>query len=227
LATSRKDLPVVKEYPEGYKWVELNKPGAFATESDAMEHSVRGYEPDPDHPDWEKISGNSGSPDYGHGGWEAIKSGKAKVYSLIDENGKPHVTVETLEPSNGMRRQAAKDFYAREGRYPSLEETEQENAKIPYFATQVKRKFNDVDTTDYPQKKYVTDFMQDKKFNLEKLGNDIENTGLELPIPPQNEGFKEGGEVHAAGGGLIKALAMVNKALAEAYAAGGAAVHKE
>jgi hypothetical protein len=227
LALSRKDLPVVKEYPEGYRWVELNKPGAFAAESDAMEHSVRGYEPEPEHPDWEKVSGNSGREGYGHGGWEAIKSGKAKVYSLIDENGKPYVTVETLEPTDAMRRQAAKDFYAREGRYPSLEETEQENAKIPYFATQVKRKFNDVDTSDYPQKKYVTDFLREKNFNLEKLGGDIENTGLELPIPPQNEVFKEGGEVHAAGGGLIKALAMVNKALAEAYAAGGAAVHKE
>jgi hypothetical protein len=202
LATSRKDLPVVKEYPEGYRWVELNKPGAFATESDAMEHSVRGYEPDPDHPDWEKISGNQGSPDYSHGGWEAIKSGKAKVYSLIDENGKPYVTVETLEPSDAMRRQATKDFHAREGRYPTLEELEKQNAELPYFATQVKRKFNDVDTSDYPQKQFVTDFMRERNFNLEKLGRDIENTGLEPPIPPQNEVFKKGGEVHAAGGGL-------------------------
>lgn len=298
LALSRKDLPVVKEYPEGYRWVELNKPGAFAAESDAMEHSVRGYEPDPDHEDWEKISGNSGNPDYGHGGWEAIKSGKAKVYSLIDENGKPYVTVETLEPTDAMRRQAFKDFYAREGRYQSLEEIEKQNAELPYFATQVKRKFNDVNMDDYPQKKYVTDFMRHKNFNLNLLQDDLPNTGLikesnaftprekeelialghEIPeyltmdeleklrlvqpaeaaferrlteprpafnVDPMDnmpgpaaanwrgrpaEGniddgefdlpFKEGGEVNAAGGGLIKALAMVNKALAEARAAG-------
>jgi hypothetical protein len=251
LALTRKDLPVVKEYPEGYKWVELNKPGSFAAESDAMEHSVRGYEPDTDHPDWEKISGNAGSPNYGHGGWEAIKSGKAKVYSLIDETGTPHVTVETLEPSDAMRRQATKDFHAREGRYPTFEELEKQNAELPYFATQVKRKFNDVGEFDYPQKKYVTDFMRHKNFNLEKLGRDIENTGLEQSNPPHSAdpmenmpgpeapnwrrppgddeldpdppdiqpylGYNEGGEVHAAGGGLIDLIrgAKDLKALAQ------------
>jgi len=275
LAATRKDLPVVKEYPEGYKWVELNKPGSFAAESNAMEHSVRGYEPEPGHDDWVKISGNQGDPNYGHGGWEAIKSGRAKVYSLIDETGTPHVTVETLEPTDAMRRQASKDFYAREGRWPSGQEIEQNNASIPYIATQVKRKFNDVDSADYLQKKYVTDFMRHKNFNLSNLRDDIANTGLykkseavtpeeeqaliaaghsvpdyltmeevqkfregrpwkpidttpeldidvnpDLPDFQPYEGYKEGGEVHAAGGGLIKALAMVNKALAEARAAG-------
>jgi hypothetical protein len=275
LATSRKDLPVVKEYPEGYRWVELNKPGAFAAESDAMEHSVRGYEPDPDHEDWEKISGNQGSPDYSHGGWEAIKSGKAKVYSLIDENGKPYVTVETLEPSDAMRRKGISDFRNREGRYPTMEELEKQNAELPYLATQVKRKFNDVDSADYPQKKYVTDFMRYKNFDLSNLSDDIANTGLykkseavtpeeeqaliaaghsvpdyltmeevqkfregrpwrpidttpeldidvdpDLPDVPPYEGYKEGGGVHAAGGGLIKALSMVKRSLEEAKAAG-------
>jgi hypothetical protein len=89
------DLPVYKDYPEGYKWVELNKPGSFANESEAMGHSVRGYEPPKGHPDWVEGSGDSGSSSYGHGGWEAIKSSKAKVYSLVDAKGEPHVTIET------------------------------------------------------------------------------------------------------------------------------------
>jgi hypothetical protein len=93
-AAKREGLPVHKEYPEGYRWVELNKPGAFASESEAMGHSVRGYEPPRGHPDWAEGSGESGSSGYGHGGWEAIKSGKAKVYSLVDPKGEPHVTVE-------------------------------------------------------------------------------------------------------------------------------------
>lgn len=93
-AAKREGLPVHKEYPEGYKWIELNKPGSFASESDAMGHSVRGYEPPRGHPDWAEGSGESGSSGYGHGGWEAIKSGKAKVYSLVDPKGEPHVTVE-------------------------------------------------------------------------------------------------------------------------------------
>jgi hypothetical protein len=92
--TARAELPVYKEYPEGLKWVELNRPGDFAAESDAMGHSVRGYEPPKGHPDWVEGSSDSGSSSYGLGGWEAIKSGDAKVYSLVDAKGEPHVTVE-------------------------------------------------------------------------------------------------------------------------------------
>jgi len=95
-AARREGLPVHKEYPEGYRWIQLNKPGSFASESDAMGHSVRGYEPPRGHPDWVEASGDSGSPDYGLGGWEAIKSGRAKVYSLVDEKGAPHTTIEVL-----------------------------------------------------------------------------------------------------------------------------------
>ena len=90
----REGLPVYKEYPKGYRWIQLNRPGSFAQESDAMGHSVRGYEPPVGHPDWVKGSGNSGRLSYGHGGWEAIKSGDAKVYSLVDEKGEPHTTIE-------------------------------------------------------------------------------------------------------------------------------------
>jgi hypothetical protein len=93
-AAAREGLPTYKEYPEGYKWIELNKPGSFAQESEAMGHSVRGYEPPKGHPDWTEASGDAGSSGYGHGGWEAIKSGKAKVYSLVDSKGAPHATVE-------------------------------------------------------------------------------------------------------------------------------------
>jgi hypothetical protein len=96
-AATREGLPVYKEYPEGYRWVELNKPGSFASESEAMGHSVRGYEPPKGHPDWTEGSGDSGSRNYGHGGWEAIKSGKAKVYSLVDSKGEPHTTIEVAQ----------------------------------------------------------------------------------------------------------------------------------
>ena len=92
--TAREGLPVYKDYPEGLKWVELNRPGDFSAESDAMGHSVRGYEPPKGHPDWTEGSGDSGSSGYGLGGWEAIKSGDAKVYSLVDAKGEPHVTIE-------------------------------------------------------------------------------------------------------------------------------------
>jgi hypothetical protein len=94
---AREGLPVYKEYPKGYRWIQLNKPGSFAQESDAMGHSVRGYEPPRGHPDWVPGSGDSGRLSYGHGGWEAIKSGNAKVYSLVDAKGEPHTTVEVAK----------------------------------------------------------------------------------------------------------------------------------
>lgn len=93
-----KGVPVYKAYPEqGFRWMQLDKPGYFAAESDAMGHSVRGYEPPKGHPDWTPQSGNSGSLGYGYGGWEAIKSGDVKVYSLADDLGKRYTTVEAVK----------------------------------------------------------------------------------------------------------------------------------
>ena len=101
----KKVSPVYREYPEfmnpdgtkdKYYWQQLDKPGQFARESDAMSHSVRGYEPEEGHPDWITESGrNDWGSNYGYGGWEAIKSGRAKVYSLRNKEGKSMVTIET------------------------------------------------------------------------------------------------------------------------------------
>ncbi len=109
---SMENATVVKEYDDGFKWIKLDKPGQFALESDMMGHSVRGYEPHPKssrrnvdggyvdqmHPDWVPESGGGGYPNYGHGGWEAIKRGDAEVYSLRDPKGEAHVTVEVHKP---------------------------------------------------------------------------------------------------------------------------------
>jgi len=113
---------VFKEYPEGYRWVQLDKPGQFALESDIMGHSVRGYEPPKGHPDYTDISGDSGRETYGHGGYEAIKSGQAKVYSLRDPKGRSHVTLEVGQSDKhpigyGMKgsEQFPKDFRYEKG----------------------------------------------------------------------------------------------------------------
>jgi hypothetical protein len=145
-----KDADIVASYPDrDLHWVRLSKPGQFAQESDAMGHSVRGYEPpklvssthkqimdeefviehpefEPNeadikyfknhlayraslrktpeyqkwitekygHPDWVEASGDGGQSDYGYGGWDKIKSGDAKIFSLRDGKGKSHVTIE-------------------------------------------------------------------------------------------------------------------------------------
>jgi hypothetical protein len=86
--------PVYKQYDSGYKWIQLTEPGDFAFESDAMGHSVRGYEPPKGSSDWKPASGTSGFDSYGVGGWNAIKEGRAKIFSLRDEKGQPHATAE-------------------------------------------------------------------------------------------------------------------------------------
>jgi hypothetical protein len=93
--------PVYKQYDSGYKWIQLTEPGDFSAESDSMGHSVRGYEPPKGSPDWKPASGTSGFDSYGVGGWNAIKEGRAKIFSLRDEKGQPHATAEVqIEPGS-------------------------------------------------------------------------------------------------------------------------------
>lgn len=102
-AKSAEGGPVTMEFPSGDKLVQLNKPGHFAAESDVMGHSVRGYEPPKGHEDWTHVSGNSGHDRYGHGGWEAIKSGKAEVHSLRGPDNKSHATIESVKGTSRGR----------------------------------------------------------------------------------------------------------------------------
>jgi hypothetical protein len=101
-AEEMKGMTIAKEFEDGYKMVQLDKPGQFAKESDRMGHSVRGYEPSRSHEDWSEVSGNSGHSDYGHGGWDAINSGRAQVFSLRDAKNNPHVTIEVLAREHGL-----------------------------------------------------------------------------------------------------------------------------
>jgi hypothetical protein len=199
VAQSRASMPVYKEYPEGYKWVQLTKPGDFNAESNAMGHSVRGYEPEKGDPDWTPESGDSGRSDYGHGGWEAIKSGKAKVYSLIDPSGRPHTTIEVMASSNPYpvsgeafaRLSPAEKAQFREHvmqwrrRNPDVEELTDEHTTQalkeagvppqPDIITQIKGKGNARPAEKYDP--YTQDFVRSGKWsNVNR--NDLRNTGL-------------------------------------------------
>lgn len=186
-AAAREGLPTYKEYPEGYKWIQLNRPGSFAQESEAMGHSVRGYEPPKGHPDWIEASGNEGSSGYGHGGWEAIKSGKAKVYSLVDSKGAPHATVEVKHPqeiSDELRHKHKDKINDRMTDYfiDNPDATHQEALEsvlarmkndFPPSITQIKGKGNRVPKDEYLP--YVQDFVKSGKWSDVR---DIQNTGL-------------------------------------------------
>jgi hypothetical protein len=107
--------PVYKQYDSGYKWIQLTEPGDFSAESDAMGHSVRGYEPPRGSSDWAPASGTSGFDAYGVGGWNAIKEGRAKIFSLRDEKGQPHATAEVE-----VRPASLQDFMAAEDSAPAV-----------------------------------------------------------------------------------------------------------
>jgi hypothetical protein len=181
-AARREGLPVYKEYPEKFRWIELNKPGSFASESDAMGHSVRGYEPPKGHPDWTPASGDSGSSGYGHGGWEAIKSGRAKVYSLVDEKGVPQTTVEVL--NNGITPEQRKyqigsltqrlvdEGQTIEKATAQAEKLYPEN-EVAQFITQIKGKRNAAPNDEYLP--YVQDFVTSGNWN--RVG-DAQNAGM-------------------------------------------------
>lgn len=183
--TARAELPVYKEYPEGLKWVELNRPGDFAAESDAMGHSVRGYEPPEGHPDWTKNSGDSGYSSYGHGGWDAIKRGDAKVYSLIDSKGEPHVTVEAHPSKYALRWDVVKEYMpaaTEEAKKLPHGYTDRDISDIamrmakenePFSISQIKGKQNAAPKADYLP--FVQDFVRSGKWS--NIG-DLKNTDM-------------------------------------------------
>jgi hypothetical protein len=196
-AKKLEDMTVHKEYPNGMKWVQLDKPGQFAAESQAMGHSVKGYEPPEGNPDWIPESGDEGSDYYGHGGWEGIRSGEAKVYSLVDPKGNPHTTIEVKANQNpypvsgeafAMLPRATKaqyGQYVREWRQrnPDIENLTDEHTTQalkeagvppqPDSITQIKGKSNRAPNENYLP--YVQDFV--KSGNWSDVG-DIKNTGL-------------------------------------------------
>jgi hypothetical protein len=174
-ASARSNLPVYKDYPDGYKWVQLNQPGNFAAESQAMGHSVKGYEPRKGDPDWVEGSGNEGSDAYGMGGWEAIKSGRAKVYSLVDSRGAPHVTIEVGKNDYSPRWDDVKKYFtAAEEEAKKLPNgytdadvtdiaTRMAKQDIPPYINQIKGKGNNKPIADYIP--YVQDFVQSGKWS--------------------------------------------------------------
>lgn len=147
-ASSTKDLPVYKEYPDGYKWVELRLPeelsedqakqvrkatkeewsrGSGWVDADGnYEKTTEGYvaidsKGKPIRNSYTEENAGGKTPreawlsgklseegnTLGHcvGGYcDAVASGESKIYSLRDEKGKSHVTIE-VEPK-GMEKSA-------------------------------------------------------------------------------------------------------------------------
>jgi hypothetical protein len=186
-----------RDYQGGFRMVQLDKPGQFAKESDRMGHSVRGYEPSKGHEDWSEASGNSGHSAYGHGGWEAIKSGDAKVLSFRDSKNAPHATLEIEKP--GLTYQEMKkiidgydmDESAKMERLFQLGYVDEAGNVLPdqpNSITQIKGKANQKVNEDYWPflQRYVRESGSDVERDLDKIGMfDITGYAARTPDIPK------------------------------------------
>ncbi len=186
------NLSVAKSFDDGFKIVQLDKPGQFAKESDRMGHSVRGYEPSKDSEDWIESAGDEGSDYYGHGGWGAIKSGDAQVFSIRDAKNQPHVTIElgakefspidwvnSLSPEEKRKvDEALKDVEI--GSHSAISRVIKEmpeyqaaKAQQPKVITQIKGKQNRKPDEKYLP--YVQQFIREGNY---EIAGDLRNSGL-------------------------------------------------
>lgn len=104
------DIPVVKEYPGGYKWVELTARNITPESEGLVPGKIRGQDVWLDENGIQTIPGkerlrnwlqNEGNA-MGHcvGGYcDRVLSGQSRIFSLRDPNGQPHVTIE-VSPRN-------------------------------------------------------------------------------------------------------------------------------
>ena len=111
-------FPTYKEYPEGYKWVELNQPkdlpegwkesaivGTYYDEAGNLQRHPR-----------EKIVEDAlkyEGATMGHcvGGYcPDVLEGKSKIYSLRDAKGEPHVTIEVQPSKYALRWDVVKEY---------------------------------------------------------------------------------------------------------------------
>jgi len=186
-AEEMKGMTIAKEFEDGYKMVQLDKPGQFAKESDRMGHSVRGYEPSKGHEDWSEASGNSGYSTYGHGGWDSIKSGETQVFSLRDSKNKPHVTVEVFRTDyvpnkdveemlkrSGIEGEPAKAYMLKHGVIDERGNLlpDDPNA-VTHKITQIKGKQNAAPNEEYLP--MIQRFIREGGYEVE---GDLGNTGL-------------------------------------------------
>lgn len=169
---------VMKEYPDGYKWVELKLPDndpkyadelakALKLEGDSMGHCVGGYCPD-------------------------VMAGRSRVFSLRDPKGRAHATIEAI-PDNGTpydkwikeapeaEKTAFGDYLSKKGMYDfdvafsdwakSVGKTI--DTEPVYNILQIKGKGNARPIEKYDP--YTQDFVRSNDWNIV---DELQNTGL-------------------------------------------------
>ena len=180
-------MPIHKEYPEGYKWVELkaNK-NLPATDDGFGNMSSPGYD------ELEKALKYEGDT-MGHcvGGYcDDVYEGRSRIYSLRDAKGEPHVTVEveprSLDTKNWFFEQPNEivgEIRSMVGNSPTSAQMAdaikshpkyiEDSAKVSPAIVQIKGKQNRAPREEYLP--YVQDFVRGGQWS--NVG-DFQNTGL-------------------------------------------------
>lgn len=176
-------MPVHKEYPEGYKWIELQ-----AKDPAAFEESIKHLESNPS--EWKKATEQFRvdrqkqledalkyeGDTMGHcvGGYcPDVMEGRSRIFSLRSAKGEPHVTIET-QPHGAHNQDAIfKKLIDKLGRDPTMDEFQSAVAEVPPRIVQIKGKQNRAPKEEYLP--YVQDFVKGGKWA--DVG-DMENTGL-------------------------------------------------
>lgn len=102
-------MPVHKEYPEGYKWIELKANKDLPSTDDGF-----GNMSSPGYDELEKALKYEGDT-MGHcvGGYcDDVYEGRSRIYSLRDAKGEPHVTVEIEPKTRGTKERT--DWFAKQ-----------------------------------------------------------------------------------------------------------------
>lgn len=131
-AQSMEGTTLHKEYPTGYKWVKVESPEALNGEGAAMGHCVGSY-------------------------CNKVEAGNSVIYSLRDENGLPHVTIE-VAPGRVNR-----------GSIVNGEQNKYEPDNITQINGKANPKPNGVPNPEYHP--YIQDFIKSQPWG------DVENPG--------------------------------------------------
>lgn len=155
-------FPVHKEYPEGYKWIELRANKDLPSTDDGF-----GNMSSPGYGELEKALKYEGDT-MGHcvGGYcDDVYEGRSRIYSLRDAKGEPHVTVE-VQP----QRRSAGDVNAP---IDAVEYQKWISEELPPRIVQIKGKQNRAPKDEYLP--FVQDFVRGGQWT--DVG-DLHNTGL-------------------------------------------------
>ena len=184
-AASSKDLPTYKEYPDGYRWVELKLPEklteeqrkgirknpelkgagnyeALGPDGKPLKNAYTGEIAQGATPEEAYLAGRLAEEGniMGHcvGGYcEGVASGESRIFSLRDPKGGSHVTVEVEPRAENIRRNAGPNEYFR-----ARAATRGDLDSIPDNINQIKGKQNRAPEAKYLP--YVQDFVKGGKW---------------------------------------------------------------